>query len=186
MPRCGSSGVQHGRGPAYAFSLSPARLRTPARGKGVMPRTHGLLLTRFLTLFAACLGAAFAAPLVLEAFDGDLDLWPVGAEDFTLAPHADLGIGGQPFSTVFALSALQSFVMTAGAHLVVRHRARSALVTDSPIPLRAFPMAEPWVLDRKSTPVLGHLFSIWWAHQGCRNSPASFAPVGFSPGTWGN
>ncbi len=50
--------------------------------------------------------------------------------------------------------------MTAGAHLVFGHRARSALGADVPIPLRAFTMAEPWVLDLKAPPVLGHLFSI--------------------------
>ncbi len=137
MPRSGSSGVQNARGPAYVFSPYPAPLRRPARGKLVMPRKHRAPLTTCLTILAASLGAVFAASIVLEALDDDLDLWPFGAEDFTVVPHADLVIGSQSFSALFALSTLQIFVMTAGAHLVLRHRARSALATAYPTPVRA-------------------------------------------------
>ena len=49
----------------------------------------------------------------------NLDLCPFGAEDFTVAPH---GIGSQPSSAVFALSAFQILVMSASAHLVSRYR----------------------------------------------------------------
>jgi len=122
--------------PALARGCSPstARRRAPAFGMAPSHRRNNLPVAKVLTLLAACLGAVFVASIVLEAFDGDLALWPFGGEDFTVTPHADLLIGSQPCSTLLTLSALQSFVMTAGAHLVLGHRARSALATDSPTP----------------------------------------------------
>jgi hypothetical protein len=97
-----------------------------------------------LALLAACLGAVFISYIVLEALDGDLDLWPSGIDSFTIVPHADLVTGSQPFSVFFALNPTLCFVVTAGARMVSGHRARSALATDSPSIFTGFTMAEPW------------------------------------------
>jgi hypothetical protein len=140
-----------------------AVLHPPSLGN--VPKKQGcrFLTARFLTVFAACLCTVLVAYIVLEALDDDLDLWPFGAENFTVAPHADLVIGSQPFSVFFplnaiqclvigsqafsvffALNAVQCLVMTAGAHLVIGHRPRSALATDSLSISLVSNLAEPW------------------------------------------
>jgi hypothetical protein len=124
-----------------------------------MHRGNKFSVIELLPLLAACLGAIFVASIVLEAFDDDVDLWPVGSEDFTLAPQDTPPAGSQ---CVGALStsnaAIQCSVMTAGAHLVLGHRARNTLATNYSTLSSTFHMAEPWVQDLKAAPVLGHLF----------------------------
>jgi hypothetical protein len=139
--------------------------RAPALGLAPTHRGNKSPVAKVLTLLAACLGAVFAASVVLEAFDGDLDLCPFGAEDFTVEPHADLAIGSQPFSVFFALNPTLYFVVTAGAHLVVRYRARSALATDSPTIFIVFNMAEARWQGLNLAPALGHFF--WWRGKEC-------------------
>jgi hypothetical protein len=158
MSKSGPSGVRKAWGSAYVSWPYTALPRTPPLSKVAKRRRDKFPVTKFLTILAACLGSVFVASIVLEAFDNDLDLWPFGTEDFTVVPHADLVIGSQPFSALFALGAIQVFVMTAGAHLVLRHRARSALATDSPTIFIAFNMAEPRWQGLNPAPVLGHFF----------------------------
>ncbi len=110
-------------------------------------------MAKFFTILAACLGAVFVASIVLEAFDDDLDLWPFGSEDFTLGPQDPPSAGSQSVGPLAASNAaIQCLVMTAGAHLVLGHRARSALATDYPTPSAAFNMAEFWAQDLKAAP----------------------------------
>lgn len=119
--------------------------RAPARRSVAPHRRAHFPLTTCLASFAACLGALFAASIVLEAFDGDLALWPRGTEDFTAAPHGHLVRGAQGAGAFHALQPAHGFVITAGTLLVARYRARSALATDAPsISVRLFTMAEPW------------------------------------------
>ncbi len=96
--------------PSLTCVCSPSAALPRAPALGMAPKHRGVKfpVAKLLTLLAACLGAAFAASTVLEAFDNDLDLWPFGAEDLTTAQHVDLAIGDHPFSTLFALSALRS------------------------------------------------------------------------------
>ncbi len=158
MYRSGSSGVKNAQRPACVFSSYAAPPSAPALGKAPRHRKNTFLLARFLTIFAACLGVLFVSYIALEAVDGDVNLWPFGAESFIGAAKDQHVIGGQPFSVSFILALIQCFVMTAGAHLVMKHRARSALAADYPTLSAAFQMAEPWVQDLRDAPVLGHFF----------------------------
>ncbi len=97
---------------------------------------------------AACLALGMVASIVLEAFDGDSDLWQFGAEDFDIAAHANSLRGTQPIGGVSTLNAALFTVMTAGAYLVLRHRPRSALAADSPLTSIASILAESWGLHR--------------------------------------
>ncbi len=99
---------------------------------------------RFLTILAACLCAVFAGFLVLEAFDGDLDIGPFGAEDFAVELHGQTAGSSQFVDALSNLDAIFCFVVAAGTYLVSRHRARSALATDHPFIPIGFNMAEPW------------------------------------------
>jgi hypothetical protein len=158
MAQRGPSGVQNARGPLYVFWPYAACPSKPALRKVAKHRRTRFPVTKTFTILAACLGALFISYIVLEALDGDLDLWPLGAENFTAASHADFVIASQPFSTFFALNPILWFVVTAGAHLVMRHRARSALPTDTPSILIAVTMAEPWGQSVNPALALGHLF----------------------------
>ncbi len=160
MSRSGSSIANNARGSAYVFSPSSIfPRRTPALGKAPKHRGNKFSVIELLPVLAACLGAIFVASIVLEAFDDDLDLWPFGFEDFTLAPQDPPPTGGQCVGALSASNdAIQCLVMSAGAHLVLGHRARSALATDYSTSSPAFNMVEPWVQDLKAAPVLGHLF----------------------------
>jgi hypothetical protein len=120
-------------------------MRHPATlGKATKDQRRRFLVAGFLTLLAACLTVGLLAFIVLEAFNGDLDLWPFGTENFTIAPTDQPVTGGQLVGAFSALNAIQCFVITAGVLLVLRHRARSALATDSPCISVAFNVAEPW------------------------------------------
>ena len=115
----------------------------PSIGKLTKRRRSRLLAAKFLSISAACLSALLGMYIVMEAFDGDLDLWPFGAEDFLSVAHDFPLASGQAAQLLFALPATWCFVMTAGAHLALRHRARSDLPTDVPSRSLAFNMAEP-------------------------------------------
>ncbi len=129
-------------GLCQAFARVP---RTLARCTVAPHRKPQVPLTSYLASIAACLGALLAASIVLEAFDADLALWPSGTEDFTAAPHTRLGCGARGAGAFPALQAAYGFVMTAGALLVARYRARSAIASDAPsISVMPFTMAEPW------------------------------------------
>jgi hypothetical protein len=103
------------------------------------------LVAKLLVITAACLATVFVTAILIEAFDVDPDLRPDGAGDFTLTPHESPGTGRQPVGALTALRAVQGSVLTAGAHLVLRHRARSALAIDrlfgSPGSMRPSPAA---------------------------------------------
>ncbi len=130
---------------ARAVSACTLVPRSPARRTVAPHRRPRFPLTTCLASLAACLGALLAASIVLEAFDADLALWPCGTGDFTATLHAHLGCDARGASAFPAPQAAYGFVMTAGALLVVRYRARSALATDAPsISVMLFTMAEPW------------------------------------------
>lgn len=137
------------------------------------------LITKCLVIVAACLATALVAFIVLEAFDSDLDLWPSGSENFTLAAQDPPVTGGAPVGGFVALNVMQCFVITAGAHLVLRHRARSALATDSPILFSPLNMAEPRVPFFSAAPALGHFFCS--AQGDNRNVSAMARPTHLGP-----
>ncbi len=107
------------------------------------PRQNGHRST-LLILLAGCLVAGLGVPFVFQAFGGDPDLCPFGAEDFIVAAQCQSLPRAQLIGGVSALSPLLSALMTAGAYLVLRHRARSALATDSPSISIATRVAELW------------------------------------------
>jgi hypothetical protein len=109
---------------------------------------------------AACLGALFVVCIVIEAFDADLALWPFGTEYFTVAWAGQLACGVPVSRSVSALLVTYGFVMTAGAYLVLRYRARSALATDNSSMTLAFTLAEPWGLHSDWRPGARLLFLV--------------------------
>jgi hypothetical protein len=143
----------HGTGsvcnPAFA-QWSPALHRIH-----VSHQLNRSLLTRGLTLLPACLATLFVASVMIEAFDDDLDLWPFGVEDFAAASYELPLTGGLPLWSRSALSDAYCFLMAAGPRLVLRHRARSALPTDS-LSNSLCTMAEPGWRDLTASPELGH------------------------------
>lgn len=130
----------------------------PHHLNALMGQERRFLAFRFLGIAAACLAIAFVASIMIEAFDADLDLWPDGAGDFTLAAADSLGPGSQSAGARAVLNAIPCFVISAGAHLVLRHRARSALATDRPSIFPSFSMAEPREPIASAFPTLGHFF----------------------------
>ncbi len=133
---CKSAGVIRASGPVP---------RTPARHPVAPYHSIHFPVITFLAGVVACLGALFAASIVVEAFDGDLGLWPYGTEAFTTTSQIHIGCGAQGAGASPALQAASGFVMTAGVLLVARYRARSALSSDAPsISVMPFTMAEPW------------------------------------------
>jgi hypothetical protein len=116
------------------------------------------LIAKFLGIGAVCLAAVLTAGIALEAFDDDLDLWPFGAEDCTVAPHGQPVTDGQTVGPPVGLPAGHCFVNAAGAHLVLRHRARSALAANRPFNFPPFSMAEPRELSPTPALGLGHFF----------------------------
>ncbi len=165
MTRSGLLGFHKTWGSACVFSPYVVPPRTPALGKVAKYRGNTFPVTKVLTILAACLGTVFVASIVLEAFNDDLDLWPFGAENFTVPAQDQLVTGGQPFSAFYALKPILWFVVTFGAHLVMRHRARSALATDRPSIFTGFNVAEPRWQGLNPAPALGHLF--WWVWSDC-------------------
>jgi hypothetical protein len=144
VARGGLSGM-HKAWVSVCVFLGPAPLPKPPANRNAAPH-HGnqASLTTYLIRVAACVGALFAACIVIEVFDADLALWPFGSEDFVVAPAGYLGSGTQASPTLSALHSAYGFVVAAGAHLVVRYRARSALAADQPSEFVVFHRAEPW------------------------------------------
>ncbi len=89
-----------------------------------------VLIAGSFALLTACLLTGLLACIVLEALDGDLDLWPFGAEDFNVTASDQPLMGSQLLGGILALTVVLRTLMTAGAYLVLRHRARSALASD--------------------------------------------------------
>ncbi len=116
------------------------------------------LIAGFLWLLAVCLASGFAALIVLEAFDSDTDLWPRGAEDFALGPHDSPATAGRSVGVFSALNLMYCSIVSAGAHLVVGHRARSTLPAESSLVSISVNLAEPWGSSLTAAPVLGHFF----------------------------
>jgi hypothetical protein len=135
--------------PLWSIAIRP----TIARDQGCR-----FLVTRLLVIGAACLAVVLVAGIVLEAFDSDLDLWPFGAEDFTVAADSSSPTEVQPYQGCASLNPISCFVRPAGAHLIVQHRARGALVSESPSFLLAFNVAEPREQNSKAALPLGHFF----------------------------
>jgi hypothetical protein len=144
VPQSGPSGMHKAWVSACVFLASAPLPRTPARRHVAAHRRNKFPLTTCLTSVAACLGAMFAASIALEAFDADVALWHGGAEHFAAGPQAQLLRGDQPGTAGVALNLVLWFVMTAGAYLVLRYRARSVLSTDSLSISVVFHRAEPW------------------------------------------
>jgi amino acid transporter len=113
---------------------------------------HGFPTAKLITILAACLAIAILAFLALEAFDGDPDLAPFGMKCFTAKSPFQFVMSSQPISAFSALMSILCFMMTAGAYLVLRYRARSALVADLPSISIALNVAESWGPPRTGLP----------------------------------
>ena len=152
----GSSRVHQAGQSVRAFSVCATLPRVSAH---VSPHRIHFHLTNHATCVAACIAAIFVSCLVLEAFDKDIALWPFGTEDFA-APAQDHFEGAVPDAgALSAARAAYGFIVTAGAQLVLRYRARSALVTDDFSLHDAFHRAEPWGVTVTGAPALGPYIS---------------------------
>jgi hypothetical protein len=158
MYECGSSGRQRPWHPKARLIVGLALRSKPQALNTAKDQTHNFLIPDLLVISAACLFTVFIGSIVLEAFDSDLDLWPFGAENFTLDAHGLSPSDSQPSPSCAALFPFLCFVMTAGAHLIVQHRARGALAAESPSILLAFNVAEPREQNLQATLPLGHFF----------------------------
>ena len=114
------------------------------------------MLGNCLRVTAIFLVAVLSAFILFEAFDGDVDLWPIGAEDCTLAGDALTLAVVRPLQELVSSKPIPCFGLTAGAHLVTRHRARSAIATVDPPISPSLNVAEPRRQDLNDAPVLGH------------------------------
>jgi hypothetical protein len=168
----GAAGLQRTCGPAVLLFPVGVVGRPPTRRRFAKPQETGLLLAGCLAVLTACLAVGFVLCIVFEAFDRDLALWPPGTEDFHVASHALPLTDGQSVGVLASLDAVQCFVITAGAHLVRRHRARSSLVIAHPLVLLTLNVAEPRWSNLLDTLALGHAFS--WI----RTMAASYADNG--------
>jgi hypothetical protein len=130
---------------------SPSFRRNPTTD-----RRHRCLILQGLTILPVCLAALFVASAVIEAFDDDLDLWSVGAEDISVPSDDPPTTGGLHLWARSGLSAAYCFVIATGPCLVLQHRARSALPTDSLSSALAYTMAEPGWQNLWVAPALGH------------------------------
>ncbi len=135
----------------------PARVHsgpTPASPAHSQRRSH---IHKLTALSAVCLAAGFLACIMLWAFDPGPDLWPSGAESFSIESSGLWETSDPPGCVSTALISIRRHVTAASAHLVLRHRARSALAVDSPlISSLAFSLAEPWD-PTEMDPGLGHI-----------------------------
>jgi hypothetical protein len=129
--------------------------RNPTHRKLPPHRNTQFLFTSDLTHVAACLAMIFVSCVVLEAFDKDIALWPFGTEEFTALPQDHIVSAVYDACAFSAPRAANRFVMTAGAQLVLRYRARSGLGADGPVNLVVFHWAEPWGVTATGAPALG-------------------------------
>ncbi len=127
---------------------------TDARSPHSLRRPH---IHKLTGLSAGCLAIGFLACIMLWALDPGPDLWPSGAEYFSVESDGLWLTSVVLYGASAILTAIWVFVITAGAHVVLRHRARSALGADSPhISSLAFSLAEPWD-PTQIDPELGHI-----------------------------
>ncbi len=111
-----------------------------------------------LVLVAGCMVVAFAVSFMAVTFEGDSDLWPFGADDYSIAARGQSPVGRQSIGGVLGLTVACCTLMTAGACLVLQHRARSALTTESSRTPIASSMAEPRALTDRCPGVRPYLF----------------------------
>ncbi len=124
--------------------VRPARVPsgpTPARSAYSQRRSR---IDKIVALLAACLATGFFACIILSAADSNPGIWPFGAESFSIESHGLLRSSDPLDGVSAAWTATCCLVTTAGAYLVIRHRARSALVADGLLASLALNMAEPW------------------------------------------
>jgi hypothetical protein len=144
VPTNGSMAVQEACGPVYAPPPSAVPQHLAVLGKFASERGRSFLVAGFLIVSAACLSVGVLAFIAAALFDADLGLLAFGGEDIIIAPHHEPVACGQSVGAFSAPQAIICFVITVGAYLVLRHRARSALATDSPCICITFNVAEPW------------------------------------------
>ncbi len=133
----------------------PALVRsgpTPGRSSHSRRRSD---IHKIAALSAACLATGFLACITLWAFDPGPDLWPSGAESFSVASDGLWVTSVALCGASAALTAIWFFVTTAGAYLVIRYRARSVLAADNPLISHAYNLAGLWDCTRMD-PGLGH------------------------------
>ncbi len=128
----------------FAPLLTASMRRSSSSDRIVRGQGPKFLVAGSWALLAACLALGMVASIVLEAFDGDSDLWQFGAEDFEITAPGGFLTATQPIGGVSALNGVLCTLMTAGAYLVLRHRARSALPIYGPPTSVAFAKAESW------------------------------------------
>lgn len=156
MLTSGAVGWQKACGPVVPVFPDETSRRPSAPRRVARSHEERFLLAGFLVILAACLAVGFAAYIVLEAFDSDPKLWPSGTQDFNTALQKLIETDLQSVCVLSGLTAILRLVATAGADLILSHRARSALAADSPtIPIPSN-VAEPWWSYMMVTPALGH------------------------------
>lgn len=144
------------RGPGPGQLNGPPLSGIPFHFRRTMEDRRRFLRGKGLRVTLTCLVAALGAFVLLEAFDADVALWPIGAEDCTAAGDALTSAAVLPLQESASLNPFPGFGLTAGTRLVAHHRARSALATDRSLFFHSLNVAEPWRQDLKDAPVLGH------------------------------
>ena len=171
MPTPGPMASERARAPIRLLpSISAIRCLSPF-GKIAEDPTGRFLVAGLLTLTAACMSVGLVAFIALEAFDSDLNLWPLGAEDFSVEVHGQFMTGGQAAGSPIGLGIIPWFVVPAGSYLVLRHRARSALASDSAWASNRFDVAERLGRHPDAPQTLGHLFISCQAMAGTAHLP---------------
>lgn len=156
MRRSRAAGLDGSRCSGHGIHCCSPLRDTPLHFHVAKDRGRRFLVAKGLGLTAACLVAGFVGFIAIEAFDVDVALWPIGAEDFTCEVNASSPPGVEPLLGCVALTAIPDNVIPAGAHLIAHHWARSALPTDDPSIPPPLNMAECREACLAAAPVLGH------------------------------
>ena len=128
----------------------------PPLRRAVKRQSKRWLLTGMLAL-TACVATGFVGYILAEALDGDLGLWPIGSDEFTVIAQDPPPAAGQLAGSFQLQIAIIQWVIAAGAQLVAGHRARSALAAHRlPFTGVLWPSPGP---EQHGAPVLGHCFS---------------------------
>ncbi len=168
MPASGPRGMRNAYRQWCAFRARTRLQSPPALPAIAKTANRRMRFSRIPPLLFACLAACLLATIALEAFDKDLSLWPLGAQDFGRAHRGLSLVETQPLQIAVASSVTRDPMMTAGEFLVLQYRPRSALATGVRWPSFAQHVAEPWRQYQNAAPVLGHV--VCWGQRDIRNS----------------
>ncbi len=161
MPSRGSAGRHSVSHPSRGRSLFFTRhiLNQPPNGRK-QSADRPLTGSSLLILVAGCLLAGFVGSIMAEAFDSDLDVCPFGAEDCTVAEATSSPAAVQPGLASTLLNQALSIVLLAGACLILLHRPRSGLASDSRLIFSSFNAAASRGSQAESSPAAAISFSL--------------------------